>query len=164
MSETNASFAADEPFFQALLIPHRSLGRTGFIVLMASLLFGWIATGAIFLSHGAWPIFGFFGLDVLLIYVAFRVNYRAARAREMISLSRTSLDITKTAPSGRTDAHRFNPFWARFSIARHEEIGITSMAVHGQGRNVPVGSFLNPADRESFAAAFSGALAKAKRG
>lgn len=164
MSETNASFAADEPFFQALLMPHRSLGRTGFVILMGALLFGWAVTGAIFLSHGAWPVFGFFGLDVLLVYVAFRMNYRAARARELISISRTSLDITKIAPSGRTEDHHFNPFWARFSIARHREIGITGMAVEGQGKNVAIGSFLNPEDRESFAAAFSGALAKAKRG
>lgn len=164
MSETTASFAADEPFFRALLMPHRSLGRTGFMILMGSLLFGWMITGAIFLSHGAWPIFGFFGLDVLLVYIAFRVNYRAARARELISVSRTSLDITKIAPSGRAEAHQFNPFWARFSIARHDEIGITGMAVQGQGKNVSIGSFLNPDDRESFAAAFSGALAKARRG
>ena len=68
MSENNAGFAADEPFFKALLMPHRSLGRTGFAILMGALLFGWLATGAIFLANGAWPVFGFFGLDVLLVY------------------------------------------------------------------------------------------------
>jgi len=162
MSDTNASFQADEPFFQALLTPHRSLGRTGFMILMGALLFGWVVTGAIFLAHGAWPIFGFFGLDVLGVYVAFRVNYRAARAREEISVSRTSLDIRKTAPSGRFEDHHFNPFWTRFSIARHSEIGITRMAVEAQGESVPIGGFLNPDDRESFATAFSRALATAK--
>ena len=162
MSETNAS--ADEPFFQALLTPHRSLGRRGFAVLMGALLFGWVVTGVIFLSRGAWPVFGFFGLDVLLVYVCFRLNYRAARAREEVSVSRTSLDIRKTAPSGRSQAHHFNPFWAKFSVARHDEIGITGMAVEGQGQNVPIGSFLNPDDRESFAKAFGNALATAKRG
>ena len=101
---------------------------------MGALLFGWLATGAIFLAHGAWPVFGFFGLDVLLVYVAFKLNYRAARAREEVSVSRTSLDIRKVAPSGRAEAHHFNPFWARFSVARHDEIGITSMAVEAQGR------------------------------
>ena len=149
MSDTNA--AADEPFFEALLTPHRSLGRTGFAVLMGALLAGWLATGAIFLANGAWPVFGFLGLDVLLVYVAFRLNYRAARAREEVSVSRTSLDIRKVAPSGRAEAHRFNPFWARFSVARHDEIGITRMAVEAQGQTVPIGGFLNPDDRESFA-------------
>ncbi|RWB67326.1 DUF2244 domain-containing protein [Mesorhizobium sp.] len=162
MSDTNASYQADEPFFQALLTPHRSLGRTGFFILMAALLFGWAVTGAIFLAHGAWPVFGFFGLDVIGVYVAFRLNYRAARAREEISVSRTSLDIRKTAPSGRSEAHHFNLFWTRFSIARHTEIGITRMAVEAQGKSVSIGGFLNPDDRESFASAFSRALATAK--
>jgi uncharacterized membrane protein len=162
MSETNASFPADEPFFRALLTPYRSLGRTGFFILMGALMFGWIVTGAIFLANGAWPVFGFFGLDVIGLYVAFRMNYRAARAREEVSVSRTALDIRKVAPSGKTEAHRFNPFWARFSVARQAEIGITRMAVEAQGEAVTIGGFLNPDDRESFATAFSRALAKAK--
>jgi uncharacterized membrane protein len=143
-------------------MPHRSLGRTGFMVLMGALLFGWGATGLIFLANGAWPVFGFFGLDMLLVYGAFRLNYRAARVREEVSVSRTALDIRKTAPSGRTEDHRFNPFWTRFRVARHDEIGITSMAVEAKGQAVTLGSFLNPDDRESFATAFSRALATAK--
>ncbi|MCC0039545.1 MAG: DUF2244 domain-containing protein [Brucellaceae bacterium] len=161
MSETTA---ADAPFFKAMLTPHRSLGRNGFMILMAVLVGVWIATGAVFLSMGAWPVFGFFGLDVLLIYVAFRMNYRAARAREEVSVSRTRLDIRKVAPSGRAEEHRFNPFWTRFRIDRHDEIGITGMAVEGQGRLVAIGGFLNPDDRETFADAFGRALATAKAG
>lgn len=163
MAETNAH-DPDAPFFQALLTPHRSLGRTGFRLLMGAMLAAWAFTGVIFLSNGAWPIFGFFGLDVLLIYVAFRLNYRAARAREVVSVSRTALDILQVAPSGKTREHRFNPFWARFHVARHDEIGITSMAVEGQGQRVTIGSFLNPDDRDSFAKAFGNALATAKAG
>ncbi len=163
MSETNTAYAADEPFFRALLTPHRSLGRTGFLVLMGAVTFCWIVTGAFFLAHGAWPVFGFFGLDVVLLYVAFRLNYRAARAREEVSVSRTALDIRKTAPSGKWEAHHFNPFWAKFAVARHTDIGITAMAVEGQGQRVQIGSFLNPDDRESFAKAFSQALATARR-
>lgn len=162
MNETNTPPDADAPIFRALLMPHRSLGRAGFYALMATLLAGWAVTGVVFLSRGAWPVFGFFGLDVLLIYVAFRLNYRAARAREEVSVSRTALDIRKTAPSGRTEDHRFNPFWARFNVARHDEIGITRMAVEGQGKAVAIGGFLNPDDRESFAAAFSSALVTVK--
>src|SRR4029453_18621820 len=127
MSQNNAVPAAEEPLFRALSRPPRSLGRTGFAVLMGALLFGWLVTGAIFLANGAWPVFGFFGLDVLLVYVCFKLNYRPARPREKVSVSRTSLNIKKVAPSGRSEAHHFNPFWAKFSIARHDEIGITGM-------------------------------------
>src|SRR5262245_57906635 len=127
MPETNAAPDADQPFFKALLMPHRSLGRRGFFLLIGALLFGWVVTGAFFLSFGAWPVFGFLGLDVLAVYVAFRINYRAARAREEVSVSRTLVDIRKIAPSGKREEHRFNPFWARFNVSRHAEIGITRM-------------------------------------
>ena len=124
----------------------------------------WIAFGLVFLSLGAWPIFGFLGLDVLAIWLAFRWNYRAGRAREEVEVSRVALDIRKVAPSGRTQAFRFNPFRARFEVARHEEIGIVGMGVTGEGRHVPIGAFLNPDDRESFAKAFGRALRLAKAG
>ena len=154
--------SAEEPLFRALLVPHRSLGRRGFVALMGALVAFWALYGGIFLAMGAWPIFGFFGLDVLGLYLAFRVNYRAARAHEEVIVSRTALDILKVAPSGKAESHHFNPFWARFSIARHSEIGITRMAVEAQGEAVPIGTFLNPDDRESFATAFTRALARAK--
>lgn len=159
MAETNAH---DEPIFRALLTPYRSLGRQGFIILMGVLVGIWIFMGGLFLSMGAWPVFGFFGLDILLVWLAFRASYRAGRQREEVAVSRTRLDIRKIAPSGRTEAHSFNPFWTRFRIARHDEIGITDMAVEGEGRRVTIGSFLNPKDRESFATAFGEALATAK--
>ena len=164
MSQAKALPTADEPFFRALLTPHRSLGRTGFMIMMGALLFAWGLTGAFFLSAGAWPVFGFFGLDVLLVYVAFRLNYRAARMREEVAVSRTRLDIRKTAPSGRTEEHSFNPFWTRFQVSRHQEIGITSMMVRAREKQVTLGAFLNPEDRESFAAAFGKALATARAG
>ena len=163
MSETNAA-DADEPFFRALLTPHRSLGRTGFTVLMGALTVLLAIPGVVFFLKGAWPVVGFLGLDVLLVYLAFRLNYRSARAREEVSVSRTALDIRKVAPSGRARAYRFNPFGTRFAVARHEEIGITAMAVETRDRSVAIGGFLNPDDRESFAAAFSRALATAKSG
>lgn len=155
---------ASEPIFSALLTPHRSLGSKGFAFLMGFLILFWLVLGGAFLSMGAWPIFGFIGLDVLAIYFAFRWNYRAAQAREEVLVSRVALDIRKVAPSGRTEEHHFNPFWARFQVARHEEMGITDMAVEGEGRRVPIGAFLNPDDRESFATAFGRALATARSG
>lgn len=157
-------YAADEPFFKALLTPHRSLGPKGFLALMGALAFGWGVTALFFLMQGAWPVAGFFGLDILAVWLAFRMNYRAGRAQEEVSVSRTSLAIRKVAPSGRSVTHRMNPFWTRFRVRRHAEIGITGMAVEARGTSVAIGAFLNPDDRESFAEAFSRALATARAG
>lgn len=153
----------EQPVFAAELVPHRSLGRKGFRVLLALSGAVCLFYGVFFTVTGAWPIGLFLGLDFLLLYVAFRVNYRAAKMREEVMVSRTSLSIRKFSPAGRMVEHRFNPFWARFRVHRHDEIGILSMHVLGEGRMTDVGSFLNPDDRESFAKAFRGALATVRR-
>lgn len=153
----------DKPIFEALLTPHRSLGRQGFIIF--ALIVSAMALGhmVVFLVAGAWPVALFFGVDLLLIFGAFWLSYRSGRAREEISLSRIELKVKKISASGRQKEHRFNPLWSKFDISRHEEIGITDMRISARDAKTSVGSFLNPEDRESFASAFSGALATAKR-
>nr|WP_285229839.1 DUF2244 domain-containing protein [Neorhizobium galegae] len=145
------------------MTPYRSLGKTGFRVVLV--LTGGICLlyGGFFLITGAYPIGFFFGLDFLGLYIALKMSYRSGRAREEVTVSRSNLSIRKFSPAGRVVEHRFNPFWARFNVRRHEEFGITSMSVTGEGRGTDIGSFLNPDDRESFAKAFRGALATVKQ-
>jgi uncharacterized membrane protein len=159
MTESNDDTRNEQPVFAAELKPYRSLGRTGFRVLLVLTGGFCLIQGPFFLVTGAWPILLFFGLDFLLLYGAFWLNYRSAKAREEVTVSRTALSIRKFSPAGRLVEHRFNPFWARFRVRRHDEIGIVSMQVTGEGRQTEIGSFLNPDDRESFARAFTGALA-----
>lgn len=153
----------DAPVFTAELTPYRSLGRRGFKIffLIAGLLS--LVHVFVFLIIGAWPIVFFFGLDYLLLFGAFWLNYRSALSREEVSVSRTGVSVRKFTPSGHVTEHRFNPFWARFNIARHQEIGIVSMTISGGGSRTDIGSFLNRDDRESFALALSGALATVRR-
>ena len=155
--------ADDKPVFAAELTPYRSLGRNGFrLVLAASGILG-LGYGLFFLLSGAWPVGIFFGLDFLLLVIALKMSYRSGRRREEVSVSRSHVSVRKFSPTGRMVEHRFNPFWARLRINRHEEFGILSMHVTGEGRATDVGSFLNPDDKESFAAAFRAALAKVSR-
>ncbi|WP_162895095.1 DUF2244 domain-containing protein [Rhizobium terrae] len=163
MKESNVDVFNDQPVFAAELTPYRSLGKTGFRVVLA--LTGAICAvyGGFFLLTGAYPIGLFFGLDFLGLYIALKMSYRSGRQREEVSVSRTNLSIRKFSPAGRMVEHRFNPFRARFDVHRHEEFGITGMYVTGEGRGTDIGSFLNPDDRESFAKAFRSALATVKR-
>ncbi|WP_313604756.1 DUF2244 domain-containing protein [Rhizobium sp.] len=163
MMESNAQSADDRPVFAAELTPYRSLGRTGFkLVLMLS---GAVCAfyGIFFTVTGAWPIGLFLGADFLLLYFALKMSYRSGRQREEVSVSPTDVLIRKFSPTGRMVEHHFNPFWARFRVDRHEEFGITSMQVTGEGRHTDIGSFLNPDDRESFAKAFRNALTTVTR-
>ncbi|HEV7307337.1 DUF2244 domain-containing protein [Ensifer sp.] len=164
MNNGNATPADEEPpVFTAALTPYRSLGRKGFRIffLIAGLLT--LVHAFVFLVIGAWPIVFFFGLDYLLLFGAFWLNYRSGLSREEVSVSRSDVSVRKFTPSGQISEHRFNPFWARFYVARHQEIGIVSMTLSGGGRRTDIGSFLNRDDRETFALALSGALATVRR-
>ncbi|MGL4488190.1 MAG: DUF2244 domain-containing protein [Rhizobiaceae bacterium] len=163
MESTNA-LETPKADFHAILTPYRSLGPQGFKILMAILLGCWLIVGLAFLHIGAWPIVGFFGLDVLAIYLAFRFNYRSARQHEEVRLSRDELLVRKVAVSGKEVSHQFNPFWTKLSVARHPEIGVTAMTLASRQQSVRVGDFLNPDDRESFSKAFGLALARVKAG
>src|SRR3990170_732078 len=115
----------DEPaLFSARLAPHRSLGRAGFIVLMALLAGASFAAGIAFLLIGAWPVFGFLGLDVLLVYLAFRANYRAAAAFEEVLVTPSALTVRKVSHRGRVSEWTLNPVWVRLDRETHAEFGI----------------------------------------
>jgi uncharacterized membrane protein len=162
MSSGNATSPEEEPIFSAVLRPHRSLSPSGFMLVMLALVACSFTAGLAFWLMGAWPIVGFFGLDILLVQFAFRMNYRAARAAEEISLTRGRLTVRKIAASGKAVETGFNPYWARFEVVRKPEFGVVRMAIASHGKQLPIGMFLGPNERESFAGAFSEALAKAR--
>lgn len=163
-ADTEVSDAMEKPFFSAVLTPYRALGSRGFLVLMLSLCTISFIAGIFLVSAGAWPVFGFFGLDVLLVWGAFRLNYASARAFEEIEISRTQILIRQVGPGRRHHETRFNPFWVRLLITELEDEGVTRIALSSRGETVEVGKFLNPDDRTSFAGALAGALGRAKAG
>jgi len=157
--------AHDAPkLFSARLTPHRSLNRTGFLVLMAFLSAVSFAAGIAFLLMGAWPVFGFFGLDVLLIYWAFRANYRAAAAYEEVTVTASELRVRKVTHRGKVSEWTLNPLWVKLDRVTHEEFGIEHLFLVSRGRRLPVASFLGPQEKESFAVALGAAIGEAKRG
>lgn len=153
----------EKPVFAAELFPHRSLTPGGFAVLMGFFAAICVANAVFYFALGAWPVAIFMIVDVLILYAAIRFSFRAGRAREQVTVTRSDVHIRKIAPNGRRQDHHYNPFWARFQVDRHREIGITAMRLTGEGRATTIGAFLNPDDRESFATAFSQALATARR-
>ncbi len=147
-----------------MLTPHRSLGHVGFLVLM--IVFGGVSfvTGIAFLLMGAWPVFGFFGLDVLLLYWAFRLNYRHAAAYEQVTVTPTALKVRKVNHRGRAREWVLNPLWVRLDKIVHEEYGIERLFLVSRGRQLTIANFLGPDEKASFAQALGQALGEAKRG
>ncbi len=163
MPSANATTAAAEgAIFAARLTPRRSLNRRGFAWVMAGLGVLSLAVGGTFLALGAWPVPGFLSLDVLAVFVAFRLNYRAGQASEEITVHRDRLTVRQTSPGGRAREASLNPYWARLVVDRAPLVGITSLVIASHGESVPIGSFLGPGERETLAAALSAALAEVR--
>lgn len=158
------SFDAEPTLFSALLTPHRSLNRTSFLILMGFVVVVSFFAGLLFLSMGAWPVFGFFGLDALAIWWAFRVNFRRALAYEEISVTPTTLHVRRVSHLGTVSEWSFNPLWVRLEVERHEEFGVERLALVSRGRSLTIAGFLGPDEKESFAKALTAGLAAAKRG
>lgn len=150
-----------EALFSALLTPHRSLPRTGFIVLMTLICVVSFGTGLMFFLIGAWPVLGFMGLDVALIYAAFKLNYRAGRLYETVDLTPEALTVTRVQPSGKAQSWSFNPYWVRLNL--EDRIGRSSeLSLASHGNRLVLASFLSDPEREDFARALRAALADAK--
>jgi uncharacterized membrane protein len=157
--------AATEPkLFSALLRPHRALSRTGFFVLMGFVCTVSFVAGLAFLLMGAWPVLGFFGLDVLAIYWAFRVNYRRGDATEEITVTPSEIRIRRVSHRGHVTEWTLNPLWVQLDHVTHEEFGIEQLFLVSRGRRVSIGRFLGADEKASFAKALMAALQAAKRG
>ena len=157
-------FEAAPELFSALLTPHRSLNRTGFLVVMAFVSVISFAAGLAFLLMGAWPVLGFFGLDLLAIYWAFRVNFRRARASEEILVTPSELRVRRVSHRGHVVEFVLNPLWVQLDRKIHAEFGIEKLYLVSRGRRIAVASFLGPDEKASFAKALAEALQAARRG
>lgn len=145
--------------FDATLHPHRSLSPAGFRVLMAVLAGTFLAIGAIFYLAGAWPVVGFCGLELALVYMCFRLNFRDLRRYETIRLTERELELCRVAPDGSAERLAFQPYWLRVRL--EDRIGRSSrLVLSSHGREAAVGSFLSPEEREQLARALNEALAR----
>jgi uncharacterized membrane protein len=147
---TNRSFgdgAHDSAvFFHMRLRPYRSLDPKGFLILMAAVIAANAIAGTIFILRGAWPIFGFCGLDVLALFIAFRVSYHRAQFGETIELDSHALTVRVDRPGGKGQTWRFEPYWVRVQMddppRRDSEFALIS-----HGRRLILGRFLTPRER-----------------
>ncbi|MEM7168655.1 MAG: DUF2244 domain-containing protein [Pseudomonadota bacterium] len=146
--------------FDAELTPHRSLGPRGFVILMGVICVVSFGAGLAFFLAGAWPVIGFMGVDVLLIYLAFKVNYRQARIMETLQLSRDTLTVRRIGQRGQVKTYEFQPYWLQVFL-EDTKAAEKELILRSHGRSLRVGSFLAPHERAELATALSKALARA---
>ena len=149
-------------FFDAVLHPHRSLPPRAFGLMMAFLggVSFFVSVG--FVLIGAWPITGFFGLDVLLLYIAFRLSYRSARLHEHVRLTEGDLSVERVDVYGERLHWQFQPYWLRVILEEPDEDS-NRLLLTSHGRTLVLASFLGPAERRQLAMQLKDALVRWRR-
>lgn len=136
----------DTVYFDATLRPHRSLDEKGFLIVMAAVAVGGFTIGTAFFMAGAWPVAGFCGLEILLVYIAFRMNFRAARRHERLRLSDAGLDVSLIEPSGKTTTRRLEPSWVNVDMD-DPPVHESRLTLGSHGTRLEIGRFLQPEEK-----------------
>ena len=105
-----------------------------------------IASG--FAVLGAWLILPFAGLEMLVLYWAFRTIERHARDYELIEIGDGQVRIERYE-GGATRSEAFSRYWARVVVSRDG----SRLALRSHGRELEIGRVLSDAQRLELARA-----------
>ena len=148
-----------QPHFRAILRPNRSLSERGFVILMIIIGAISFAAGLAFMLMGAWPVFGFFGLDVALVYWAFRRNFRDSEQREIVEVTDHEVIVWQISASKEVSEHRFVRPWVAVNLVRDDERELVgALTLSQSGRQFEIARFLGPDERAGFYKALREAL------
>lgn len=147
----------------AVLTPHRSLSKQGFITVTALIAGINFAVGLLFMLNGAWPVAGFAGLDVVIMWWAFRANFAAGRKLERISITEHELILDRLEDGKPPEQQRFVRRWVRVDLEedRERELVGALRLVSGNTR-ATIGNFLAQEERKTLAMALRRELAIAR--
>lgn len=146
----------------ATITSHRSLTQTGFALVMLTVATVSFGTSLVFLSMGAWPVIAFFGLDAVLVWYAFKLNYQAGRReKECVRVCPERVLITRHDGKKAPVHWSVSPHFARVSV-EYAETNEAMVFVQAGGVSLSVAALLSPPERSSFAAALRSAISEAK--
>lgn len=138
--------ATDAVLFSAELRPNRS-STAGAVRVLGIILAAAMAPVALgFSLAGAWPVFGFMGLELVAVVVLLRFNHRRSGVVERIAVTERQVHLERINHWGRREAWSFPRHWVRVKLLRAEAPD-SRLELRSHGRVVPLGGFLTPAER-----------------
>jgi len=149
-------------YLDAVLEPPRSLSPRGFNRVMMVLGAFSVLVSLAFLAAGAWPVVGFLGLEILVLWLVFRFSFRAQRARTYVRVTAEAVDVRKVDGWGRERRASLAAHFARVEFDRAAD-GPNALRLAASRRAYVVGEFLTPRERETFARRLAQAISDARR-
>ena len=127
--------------YEISLYPYRSLNKTGFFILMFSLGLISFVAGIIFMIKGAWPVFGFFGLDILLVYVFFKINFRSGKKKEILILTKNQLIVEFYNSKKISKTYYLDAHWLQIRLSKLKN-EMSKLKISSKNKSIIIGSFL----------------------
>lgn len=148
--------------------PYRSLSPRGFFLVMAALGSLAFCIGLGFFLLGAWPVIGFLGLELLVVWLAFKMNYHAAKRRQNLIATETALTIENVSPAGERDATTLPTAWVQVELTPREAPDTSArtrqrVIARSHGRTAEIGSFLHPAEMPKLAGEVRSMVSRARK-
>ncbi|KQP50208.1 DUF2244 domain-containing protein [Methylobacterium sp. Leaf108] len=156
--------AMDHPLFQATIRPHQSLSREGFRVVMLACCLVSAVVSVKMMQAGFWPVAGFFGLDMLALFIALKVSFRRGRSFEEVMISPIAVLLTRVTHRGERHEWRSNPIWTKLTRVEDEEYGLQTLTLVSRREQVVVARDASPPERAVIADGLTRALERAKKG
>lgn len=153
--------APDIVYFDATLTPNRSLSPRAFTILMVIMGVTSFASGMMFVSMGAYPVMGFFGLDALAIWAAFRWNFRQLRQVTKVRITAAAIELHHERPGTAPRQASIPTAFARVDLAYPDRQPSELRISHGASVWV-IGRFLTPTERKSLLQALKAAIGRAR--
>ena len=151
-------------YMDAVITPNRSLSERGFVILISIVTLANLGAAFVFLRMGATFVPIFLGVDVMAIFVAFTVSFRAARRVERVQVSQSDIVITVESPRESRVVWESPTAFTRVSVLKDEEDRVMGLRLALSGRETSVAAALSPGERADFAKALQDAIWRAKRG
>ncbi len=154
----------DPPLLSLRIWPHRSLSRRGFVLVIGMVSLALTVPLAPFVGTSAfWGLFPFLLIAPVALYAALRRNYADARLSEELRLWPDLITVERRDPKGAVRRWHANPFWVQVRLlddARIEKY----LTLQGNGREIELGAFLSPPEREALYRDLRNALGELRDG
>lgn len=148
-------------YLDATLTPNRSLSPRAFMIVMGIVAAMSFVAGLAFVSMGAFPVIGFFGLDALAIWLAFRWSFRKLKQETRVRVTAEQIEVEHLAPGREPIEANLPTAFARVSLDFPERRPSELKLSHADKAWV-IGRFLTPAERKSLKSALDSAIWKAR--
>ena len=145
-----------------VLIPNRSLTKSTFFLIISFLIVISISLGIFFYTIGAWPVIGFFGLDVILFSLIFYLHNKSLNISERIILTKNEMIIEKEKLFRKNLIVKFSPpNWINVTLKK-SIYNKTKLIIHSHGSAIFVGDFLTKIEKINLANSLIGEINKFK--